>query len=497
MSSGMRERHLKRRDELVDETKIPHWIGGSAASPNSDEWFETMDPAIGEPLLSVGRGDNSDIAEAVRIAGDASDEWASKTPLDRAAVIQEWADKLEANLATLSQIEALDTGKPIDFAETEIQLAVDWIRYYASVVQANEGSTLNRGEGSHVYIRKEPYGVAGQILPWNYPLYLFAWKPGAALAAGNTIVAKPSEEAPLSITMAAQMSEGILPDGVLNIVNGYGHEAGEPLAKHQDVDKLSFTGSLTVGKEVMHSAADNVTPLTLELGGKSPYLVFPDADLAEAAQAAASGIFYNTGQSCDACSRILVHESIHDEFVEEFLEHTADVWNPGDNLESGTTMGPLAFEGQYEKTVNYVDVGEKEGAELVYGGSEPSASRFEDGWYFEPTVFDDVETDMRIAQEEIFGPVQSIMTFSDYDEAVKLANDVEYGLASGVSTEDVSLAHRVAADIEAGSVWINEYRGNSPGVPFGGYKSSGFGRECAQETISEYQHSKSVTIGLD
>ncbi len=493
----MRERHLNLRDKVVDESEISHWIGGSATSPNSNEWLETNDPAIGEPLASVGRGNNSDIADAVSIANEATEQWAGETPLDRAATIKEWADELEANLELLSQIEALDTGKPIDFAEIELQLAVDWIRYYASVVQANEGSTLNRGENSHIYIRKEPYGVAGQILPWNYPLYLFAWKAGAALAAGNTVVAKPSEEAPLSITKAAQLSEGILPDGALNIVNGYGQEAGEPLASHSDVDKLSFTGSLGVGKEVMHSAADNVTPVTLELGGKSPYLVFPDAELNEAAEAAAVAIFYNTGQSCDAASRILVHESIHDEFVDKFIEHTAEVWTPGDNLESGTTVGPLAFEDQYDKTAKYVQIGKEEGAELIYGGSKPSSEQYEDGWYFEPTVFDDVENDMRIAQEEIFGPVQTIMTFSNYEEAVQLANDVEFGLASGVSTEDVSLAHKVAADLEAGSVWINEYRGNSPGVPFGGYKNSGFGRECAQETISEYQHTKAVTIGLD
>jgi aldehyde dehydrogenase (NAD+) len=247
----------------------------------------------------------------------------------------------------------------------------------------------------------------------------------------------------------------------------------------------------------MHSAADNVTPLTLELGGKSPYLVFEDADLEEAVQAAASGIFYNSGQSCDASSRILLHENIHDEFVDQFVEHTAEVWKPGDNLKSGTTMGPLAFEDQYNKTKKYVDIGTSEGAELVYGGSGVFSDQFEDGWYFEPTIFDKVESDMTIAQEEIFGPVQSIMTFSDYDEAVELANDVEYGLAAGVSTQDLSLAHKVAADIEAGSVWINEYRGNSPGVPFGGYKNSGFGRECAQETISDYQHTKAVTIGLN
>jgi aldehyde dehydrogenase (NAD+) len=346
-----------------------------------------------------------------------------------------------------------------------------------------------------VYIRNEPYGVAGQILPWNYPLNLFGWKAGAALAAGNTVVCKPSEEAPLSITRAAQLSAGVLPDGVLNVVNGYGTEAGAPLTEHGGVDKLSFTGSVPVGKSVMRAAAEHVTPVTLELGGKSPFVVFPDADIQQAAETSAAGIFYNTGQSCDACSRILVHEDVREAFTEAFLEAAA-VWEPGDPLADGTTMGPLTFADQHQKVTDYIELGQQEGATLLHGGASPDGE-LAAGEFIEPTVFANVDNDMRIAQEEIFGPVQTIIEFADYEEAIELANDVDYGLAAGVATGDGSTAHRAAADIQAGSIWVNEYHGGGPGIPFGGFKASGIGRECAKEALDEYTQTKSVNIALD
>ena len=286
-------------------------------------------------------------------------------------------------------------------------------------------------------------------------------------------------------------------DDMEQLALGYGEEAGAPLTEHGAVDKLSFTGSVPVGQAVMAAASETVTPVTLELGGKSPFIVFPDADLDQAAATSAAGLFYNTGQSCDACSRILVHEDVHDDFLDRYVAEAEETWRPGDPLAEGTTMGPLTFADQLEKTSNYVDVGQAEGADLVCGGDAPDDDALADGYFFEPTVFDGVDNDMRIAQEEIFGPVQSVITFSDYDEAIRLANDVDYGLASGVATSDSSLAHRAAADIEAGSVWVNEYHGGGPGIPFGGYKHSGFGRECAKETLSAYTHSKAVNVALD
>jgi aldehyde dehydrogenase (NAD+) len=491
------DRHRAAIDEAATDFVPDHWVDGEAVEAATGGRLVTTDPAVAEPIAEAARGDEADVNAAVAAASTAADGWADRTPIERAGIIREWTDELEAHREELARLESLDTGKPRDYAASEIDDAVEYFQYYAGVAQAQEGSHLPQGPDNHVYVRKEPYGVAGLVLPWNYPIDLFAWKAGAALAAGNAVVAKPSEEAPLSITRAAQLSAGILPDGVLNVVNGYGEEAGAPLTEHGAVDKLSFTGSVPVGQAVMAAASETVTPVTLELGGKSPFIVFPDADLDQAAATSAAGLFYNTGQSCDACSRILVHEDVHDDFLDRYVAEAEETWRPGDPLAEGTTMGPLTFADQLEKTSNYVDVGQAEGADLVCGGDAPDDDALADGYFFEPTVFDGVDNDMRIAQEEIFGPVQSVITFSDYDEAIRLANDVDYGLASGVATSDSSLAHRAAADIEAGSVWVNEYHGGGPGIPFGGYKHSGFGRECAKETLSAYTHSKAVNVALD
>lgn len=486
--------HADAIERATADFTVDHWIDGETMSSASGETFKTTDPAVAEPISSVARGNADDIDTAIAAAQSAfSEHWQDTTSQERQQYINEWTAELRDHLDELTLLESLDTGKPLAYARDEIIEALEQFEYYVSVAQAHEGAQLPQGTDNHVYTRNEPYGVAGQILPWNYPLSLFSWKTGAALAAGNTVVCKPSEEAPLSITRATQLSEGIFPDGVLNVVNGYGEEVGAPLTDHSGVDKLSFTGSVPVGQQVMAAGADHVMPVTLELGGKSPYIVFPDADIEQAAETSAAGIFFNTGQSCDACSRILVHEDIHEEFVDAFLD-AAEAWEPGDPLVEGTTMGPLTFDNQYEKVENYVNVGREEGADLILGGNGVSDS---DGYFFEPTVFDGVENDMRIAQEEIFGPVQCIITFADYDEAIELANDVEYGLASGVATKDAATIHRAAADIEAGSVWVNEYHGGGPGIPFGGYKASGIGRECGKETLDEYTRTKSVNVALD
>lgn len=489
---AMERRHEEAIEDATAGFVADHVVGGESVEAATGERFETIDPSVATPITTVARGDAADVNAAVEAANEAAESWGAMTPFDRADHLRAWADELRDHVDELSRLETLDTGKPLDFARAEVTDAIDFVEYYTAIAQGHEGRQLPQGADNHAYTVSEPYGVAGQILPWNYPLVLFGWKTGAALAAGNTTVVKPSEEAPLSITRAVQLGAETLPAGVLNVVNGYGEEAGASLTEHVDVDKLSFTGSVPVGQQVMRAAADQVTPVTLELGGKSPFIVFPDADLTQAARTAAAGIFYNTGQSCDACSRILVHEEIHDEFVDEFTS-AAGFWAPGDPLESGTRLGPLAFGDQFEKVENYVEVGREEGAEVVMGGE---AAGDGDGYFFQPTLFDDVDNDSRIAQEEIFGPVECVVTFSDYEEAIELANDVEYGLAGGVATSDLSLAHRAAADIEAGSIRVNQWHEGGVGVPFGGYKASGFGRECAKEALDDYTHTKAVNVSL-
>ena len=493
---SIEQNHANAIEKATAGVTFGHWIDGKTVPASSGKWFETSDPAVGKPIADVAQGRRGDIVDAVSAARSAFDTtWGETTPRERATVVREWVGDLREHTEELALLESLDTGKPLAHAREEIEDAFEYLEYYVSVAQAHEGSHLPYGSDNHVYIRNEPYGVAGQILPWNYPLNLFGWKVGAALAAGNTVVCKPSEEAPLSITRAVQLSANTLPDGVLNVVNGYGTEAGAPLTEHADVDKLSFTGSVPVGKQVMRAAAEHVTPVTLELGGKSPFIVFPDADIEQAAETSAAGIFYNAGQSCDACSRLLVHEAVREEFTDAFLD-AAGMWEPGDPLADGTKMGPLTFAEQHEKVADYVATGKAEGATLIKGGQEPGGGPAA-GQFMQPTVFDDVDNDMRIAQEEIFGPVQTIIGFSDYAEAIELANDIDYGLAAGVATSDAATAHRAAADIQAGSIWINEYHGGGPGIPFGGFKSSGIGRECAKEALDEYTHTKSVNIALD
>ena len=494
-TESMERRHADAIERATEGLTFDHWIDGETAAATDADTFETTDPSVATPIAPVARGGAADVDAAVSAARAAFErEWRGTTPRERAAVVREWTATLRDHAEELALLESLDTGKPLAAARDEVHDTLEYLEYYVSVARAHEGSHLPQGSDNHVYIRNEPHGVAGQILPWNYPLNLFGWKVGAALAAGNTVVCKPSEEAPLSITRAAQLSANVLPDGVLNVVNGLGTEAGAPLTEHVDVDKLSFTGSVPVGKQVMRAAADHVTPVTLELGGKSPFVVFPDADIEQAARTAAAGIFYNTGQSCDACSRVLVHEDVHEAFTDAFLD-AAGEWTAGDPLEEGTAMGPLTFADQYEKVAEYVEVGRSEGAELIHGGGRAEGGS-EEGHFFEPTVFDDVDNNMRIAQEEIFGPVQCLITFEDYAEAIELANDVEYGLAGGVLTNDIEKANRTARDIEAGYVWINTYHEMVPGLPFGGYKQSGIGREVGFETLDHYSQTKTINLSL-
>jgi aldehyde dehydrogenase (NAD+) len=488
--------HREAIEQATTNRSFANWIGGESVAAATDETFDALDPAVAAPITAIPRSGPADVERAVDAAREAIDgEWGETTAAERARVLREWVETLREHVDELALLESLDVGKPLGHAHGEIEKALEFLEYYASVSRAQEGIQVPVSNDAHVYTRQEPYGVVGAIVPWNFPLVLASWKLGPALAAGNAVVLKPAEDSPLTATRVAQLSKDVLPDGVLNVVHGYGEEVGAPLAGHDGVDKLSFTGEDVTGETVMRTAADAITPVTLELGGKSPFLVFPDADLDAAVETVAGGIFYNTGQSCDAPSRVLVHEDVHDEFVDRFVE-AAESHAIGDPLVEETTMGPLASQAQYEKVTDYVDAGLDEGATLVAGGDRPAGDELEDGWFVEPTVFDDVDNEMRIAREEIFGPVETINTFSEYEEAISIANDTPYGLAAGVATENTDLAHRAAADLEAGSVWVNTYGSTVTGGPFGGYKRSGIGRECGKDALEYYTQTKTVNVEL-
>lgn len=495
-TDSLQTNHEQARNRFTGHT-FGAVIDGETRSAADGETFAPRDPAVDEPIADVANCDATDVNDAVDAAASAFDtEWATLGGSERARLLHAWVDELRDHLEELALLETLEVGKPLAHGRADVENGLDFFEYYANVSVAQEGEYVPTGSDSHAYVRQEPYGVTGQILPWNYPILLMGWKVGAALAAGNTAVVKPPSPAPLAVIRAAQLAEGILPDGVLNVVPGSGSAVGEPLVEHSDVGKVSFTGSVPVGQQIMRTAADTVTPVTLELGGKNPFIVFPDADVEEAAATAVTGGMYNAGQSCDSATRLLVHEDVKEEFVDAYLEEIAG-WEPGDPLVEGTTMGPLAYEGHRESVDDYVDVGRNEGATVLHGGGPVDEDPYADGAYYRPTVFDDVDPEMRIAQEEVFGPVQFITTFGSYEEAIEIANDVKYGLTAGISTTNPSVAHRAAADVEAGSIWINQYFGTVPGTPFGGYKQSGIGRECAQQALKEHTRTKAVNMALD
>ncbi|GGN09410.1 aldehyde dehydrogenase family protein [Halarchaeum nitratireducens] len=491
--SETRDRHESEIRSLIGEREFGNYVGGETVLASAGATFAPEDPTIAEPIMTVPESDAGDVDDAVAAASDAFAEWRALTPLDRGDVLREWSAVLRDHHDELARLTTLEVGKPIAAAREDVETGIRFVEYYASVAAGKEGRVPDGGTDALAYVEEEPYGVTGQILPWNYPLLLLGWKVGAALATGNTCVVKPAEQTPLATIRAAQLSAGVLPDGVLNVVNGSG-ETGAAVSGHDAIRKVSFTGSVPVGREVMRAAADDVTPVTLELGGKNPFLVFPDADVEDAAETAAAAGLYNNGQSCDSGTRLLVHEDVEAEFLDVYLDAVASR-TVGDPF-ADVSQGPLCHREHWESVRDYVELGKSEGATLLAGGGRPTDAPT-DGYYVEPTVFGDVEPGMRIAQEEVFGPVQFVMTFSEYEEAIEVANGTEYGLASGVFTRDVARAHRIASDLDAGSVWVNHYFGTVPGTPFGGFKQSGIGRECGSEALDEYTQSKSVRIALD
>lgn len=488
------DRHSNAKQRVGEISSFEAWVGGS--SYETTDTLDTRDPVTDEVITEVPLFEADDVDYAVQSAWEAFDNtWSDTTPAERSELMYEWIGVLEENIEDLTLLESLDTGKPITDAQGEVEGAIDTLKYYASLARTQSGKQVPARNDVHTYTRKEPFGVVGQITPWNFPIWAAAWKLGPALAAGNATVLKPSATTPLSTVRMAELSKGIFPDGVVNVVTGSGSVTGGPLTEHDGVRKVSFTGSASVGKGIMKAAAEHFAPVTLELGGKSPFLVFPDADLDKVVDAVAAGIFYSTGEICDAFSRALVHEDVIDEFTERFVEK-ANSYTLGDPLLEETTMGPLTSKEQFETVSKYVDIGTSENADLLAGGDSPAQAELASGWYVEPTVFANVDNDMRIAQEEIFGPVQTIQSFSTYEEAIEIANDSRYGLAAGVGTESTDIAHNAAADLEAGLVYINEYGPILPDAPYGGFKDSGIGRDLGEEALDYYQQTKSVYVNL-
>jgi aldehyde dehydrogenase (NAD+) len=408
-----------------------------------------------------------------------------------------FADALEAHKEDLATLETWDNGKPYSVALNEdLGEVVNTIRYYAGWADKIHGQTISTTPEKFAYTLKQPIGVCGQIIPWNYPLAMAAWKLGPALACGNTIVLKPAEQTPLSILKLASLVPDIFPPGVINIVNGYGKEAGHALASHLDVDKIAFTGSTITGKQIMKTASVNMKNITLETGGKSPLLVFDDADLEQAAKWAHIGIMSNMGQICTATSRVLVQEGVYDKFIAQFKEVVKSTSKVGDPFADDTFQGPQVTKAQYEKVLGYIEAGKSEGAELASGGVPHKNVGDGKGFFIEPTIFTGVKDSMKIYREEIFGPFVVIASFKTEEDALRMANDTTYGLGSALFTQNIERAHRVAARIEAGMVWVNSSNDSDFRVPFGGVKQSGIGRELGEAGLAAYSQTKAVHVNI-
>jgi acyl-CoA reductase-like NAD-dependent aldehyde dehydrogenase len=473
-----------------------HFVGGEwreAAGPA----FAVDNPASGEPITEIAGASEADVDAAVSAArGALEGPWASMDAIDRGALLWRLADAIEARADDLATLETLDNGKPLREAAIDLRLVVDVFRYYAGWSSKLHGQTLPvRGKALN-YTSIEPVGVVAAITPWNFPLSIATWKVAPALACGNAVVLKPAEQTPLTaLELAAIAQEVGLPDGALNVVNGPGESTGASLVSNAGVDKIAFTGSTEVGRIIMRAAAESLTQVSLELGGKSPNIVFADADLKAASRGAFNGIFYNAGQCCTAGSRLIVHASVKDELL-AFLRERAAGLVPGESLDPKRRYGPVISEDQLARVEGYVAQGRDEGAEVVVGGARFDADAAAGGYWMQPTVFDGVRADHTIAREEIFGPVLAVQTFEEEDEAVALANGTDYGLAGAVWTSDVKRAHRVAAALESGTIWINTYHPLDAASPFGGFKQSGYGRELGEYALDLYTRVKSVWVDL-
>ncbi|GEN33929.1 aldehyde dehydrogenase family protein [Aneurinibacillus danicus] len=484
-----------RVEEFLKGTK-KLLINGEWVESASGQTFETLDPSNGKVLAVVSEAGPEDVDKAVKAARQAFENgpWKKMSASERGRLIYKLADLMEAHQEELAQLETLDNGKPIrETSNADVPLAIDHIRYYAGWATKIMGQTIPVAGNYFNYTRHEPVGVVGQIIPWNFPLLMATWKLGAALATGCTIVLKPAEQTPLSALYLGQLAlEAGFPAGVINIIPGFGETAGAPLVDHPDVDKIAFTGSTPVGKMIMRQAAGTVKKVSLELGGKSPNIILPDADMSKAIPGALMGIMFNQGQVCAAGSRLFIQKKSYDNVVADLAAHAQKI-KQGAGLDPSTEMGPLVSEEQLERVGSYIEKGKAEGAEVVAGGVYGQG----DGYFVTPTIFADVNDEMTIAKEEIFGPVVAAMPFEDLDEVIRRANNSEFGLAAGLWTQDVKKAHYVANELKAGTVWVNCYNVFDAASPFGGYKQSGIGREMGSYALENYTEVKSVWINLN
>ena len=468
------------------------WVEGSKT-------FNTINPATGEILTQIAEASGADVDRAVSAARQAFEDrggpWRKSSASERGKLLWRLADLVEKNIEELSELETLDNGKPIfESRYVDMPMVVDVLRYYAGLATKIHGETVNAFEAAFTYTLREPVGVVGLIVPWNFPLLLASWKLGPALACGNTVVLKPAEQTPLTTLKLGELSiEAGFPAGVVNIVTG-GPETGKAIVAHPGIDKIAFTGSTAVGKEIMRGAADTLKRVTLELGGKSPNIVFSDAEIDNAVKGAINGIFYGKGEVCNAGSRLFLESKLKDEFTEKLVGRVSKM-RPADPLDPKTRLGAIVSQEQMQTVLSYIDAGKKDGAKLVAGGNRVAVDGSK-GFFIEPTIFGDVKNDMKIAREEIFGPVLSVLTFDDMDEVIEQANNNPYGLAAAVWTRDVKKAHSVSHRLKAGTVWINTYGLMDAALPFGGYKSSGFGRELGAHAMEHYTEIKTVWLNM-
>jgi aldehyde dehydrogenase (NAD+) len=476
------------------EKDQPLFIGGKWMDSESGKTFPAINPATGGTICQVAEGDKADVDLAVKAAREALEAgpWKKMDAADRGRLMYKLADMIEKEANELAALESLNCGKTIRDSQGDMQGVVNTLRYYAGWADKIEGRTVPVRGSFLSYTLRQPIGVVGQIIPWNFPLLMLAWKWGPALACGNTIVMKPAEQSPLTALRVAAMAQEVgFPDGVINMIPGYGETAGAALVAHPDVDKIAFTGHVDTAKIIQKSAADTLKRVTFELGGKSPNVVFADADMEQAVAGAFHAIYFHGGQCCTAGSRLFVEDKIHKEFVER-LASMAKKRRVGDPLDQETEQGPQVSQEQMDKILGYVKVGQEQGAKLVVGGHRVG----DKGYFVEPTIFDGVRDDMTIAKDEIFGPVVAVLPFRGLDEVVQRANSTFYGLAAAVWTKDLDKAHLYAKEVKAGTVWVNCYHIVDTTTPFGGFKMSGQGRENGEAALEHYTETKTVTIKL-
>lgn len=473
------------------------FIDGEWKNSSDGEVFKSYSPATGEMLAEISEATKEDVDSAVKAARKALPEWAKTSPIERQNLLLKIADIIDANTEHLAMVETLDNGKPIRETTTvDVPMSSDHFRYFAGVIRAEEGTATMLDDNTMSLVVKEPIGVVGQIIPWNFPFLMAAWKIAPALAAGNTIVLKPSSHTSLSLLELVELIKDVLPKGVLNVVTGAGSKSGQYLLEHNGIDKLAFTGSTKVGYNVYKAACEKLIPATLELGGKSANMIFDDCDIDQAVEGVQIGILFNQGQVCCAGSRVFVQEGIYDEFLKR-LKKAFEMVKIGNPLDMNTQLGSAIYEKQMEKVLSYIKVGQDEGCKLITGGERYTENGCEKGFFVKPTILTASSNNERVCREEIFGPVVVVQKFKTAEEVIKLANDSEYGLGGGVFTTNLNTAMKVSRGVHTGRVWVNTYNDIPAGAPFGGYKRSGIGRETHKVIMNAYSQTKNIIINLN